>query len=161
MIRYSLKYLDIHDNKIHSLSELWFLVGCVNLQELLLARGQQVNAVCKESMYVVTVISILPHLELLDGRLLQPQQSSDVFNCLRTTSIYCNTPFNSMHADQLLCYLNNNKPLRPVYHENYRCPPRKQDNFHYLLQGKDQFCSDMPKSWPEGLTHMAQPKASI
>uniref|UniRef100_A0A7I4E439 Leucine-rich repeat and coiled-coil domain-containing protein 1 n=1 Tax=Physcomitrium patens TaxID=3218 RepID=A0A7I4E439_PHYPA len=64
---YSLQYLDLRDNLVECLSELWMLGGLSHLEELVLQCGGYTNPVCKANEYRLTLFSVAPHIRSLDG----------------------------------------------------------------------------------------------
>jgi len=68
--KYSLEKLDLRDNAVEYLCELWVIAGCVHLRELTLSHGSHTNPVCWAKSYQTTILSAVPHLRSLDGKLL-------------------------------------------------------------------------------------------
>ena len=65
--RYALQHLDLRDNVVEYLCELWILGGCSHLEEVVFECGGYTNPVCKESGYRSTLLSVLPSIHSLDG----------------------------------------------------------------------------------------------
>ena len=59
--------MDVRDNVVQYLCELWILGGCSHLKEVVFESGGYTNPVCKESGYHSTLLSIVPRLLSLDG----------------------------------------------------------------------------------------------
>ncbi len=74
--RYSLEKLDLRDNAVEYLCELWVIAGCVHLQELTLSHGSHTNPVCWAKSYQTTILSAVPHLRSLDGKLLDKKDDA-------------------------------------------------------------------------------------
>ncbi|KAL2620408.1 hypothetical protein R1flu_000613 [Riccia fluitans] len=68
--RYSLRILDLQDNRIECILELRVLTGCRRLKELSFSRDNYTNPVCHSLAYISSVIASVPHLYKLDGKLL-------------------------------------------------------------------------------------------
>jgi hypothetical protein len=69
--RYALTNLDLRDNLVASLSELWVLAGLPKLHTLVLSTGYQDNPVCHLPNYRQAAIAALPGLQSLDGDLMK------------------------------------------------------------------------------------------
>jgi hypothetical protein len=69
--RYALTSLDLRDNLVESLSELWVLAGLPKLRTLVLSTGYQDNPVCHRPNYRQAAIAALPGLQSLDGDLIK------------------------------------------------------------------------------------------
>lgn len=69
--RYALTSLDLRDNLVASLSELWVLAGLPKLHTLVLSTGYQDNPVCHLPNYRQAAIAALPGLQSLDGDLVK------------------------------------------------------------------------------------------
>ncbi|KAL3681491.1 hypothetical protein R1sor_024447 [Riccia sorocarpa] len=67
---YSLRILDLQDNRVGCISELRVLTGCRHLKELSFSRGDYANPICQSPAYISSVIASAPHLYKLDGKLL-------------------------------------------------------------------------------------------
>ncbi len=74
--RYSLEKLDLRDNAVEYLCELWVIAGCVHLRELTLSHGSHTNPVCWAKSYQTTILSAVPHLRSLDGKLLDKKDDA-------------------------------------------------------------------------------------
>ncbi|KAG0584963.1 hypothetical protein KC19_3G246600 [Ceratodon purpureus] len=64
---YALQHLDLRDNLVEYLCELWILGGCSHLDEVVFECGGYSNPVCKEGGYRSTVLTVVPRLQSLDG----------------------------------------------------------------------------------------------
>lgn len=67
VFRYALQHLDLRDNVVEYLCELWILGGCSHLEEVIFQCGGYANPVCTASAYRSTLLSVVPRLQSLDG----------------------------------------------------------------------------------------------
>ncbi|GAQ78115.1 hypothetical protein KFL_000080190 [Klebsormidium nitens] len=74
--RYSLTSLDLRDNLVASLSEVWVLAGLPKLTTLVFSAGHQDNPVCHVANYRQAVTTAIPGLQSLDGVQIQPRRIS-------------------------------------------------------------------------------------
>lgn len=115
--RYALQHLDLRDNVVEYLCELWILGGCSHLEEVIFQCGGYANPVCQASAYRSTLLSIVPRLQSLDGCSCVGQTS------LLNTDMLCGVP--SLWASHHSYPVNAEPTSRPrtVEYQNVSCSP--------------------------------------
>jgi hypothetical protein len=118
--RYALEHIDVRNNVVQYLCELWILGGCSHLEEVVFESGGYTNPVCKESGYHSTLLSIVPRLLSLDGSSCMghaPLFNTDVSSRIPSLwAIHHSYPGHQNHIN-----LGPKIPQPPLEDQNFLC----------------------------------------